>query len=60
MADYINTEMDGVSSQSYDNADIVTIDAQQDEYSTCSRAKLRGSVTASPFLMRMPRPFPWI
>ena len=29
MADYINTEMDGVSSQSYDNADIVTIDAQQ-------------------------------
>ena len=34
MADYINTEMDGASSQSYDNADIVKIDAQQDEYST--------------------------
>ena len=34
-ADYINTEMDGASSQSYDNADIVKIDAQQDEYSTC-------------------------
>ena len=66
MADYINTEMDGASSQSYDNADIVKIDAQQDEYSTCSRAKFGWMDVATPyaaptiFLMRMPRPFPWI
>lgn len=49
MADYINTEMDGVSSQSYDNADIVTIDAQQDEYSTCSRAKFGWMDVATPY-----------
>lgn len=71
MADYINTEMNGASSQSYDNADIVIIDAQQDEYSTCSRAKFGWMDVATPtpslqwraptiFLMRMPRSFPWI
>ena len=49
MADYINTEMDGVSSQSYDNSDIVTIDAQQDEYSTCSRAKFGWMDVATPY-----------
>ena len=49
MADYINTEMDGASSQSYDNADIVKIDAQQDEYSTCSRAKFGWMDVATPY-----------
>lgn len=49
MADYINTEMDGASSQSYDNADIVIIDAQQDEYSTCSRAKFGRMDVATPY-----------
>ena len=49
MADYINTEMNGASSQSYDNADIVIIDAQQDEYSTCSRAKFGWMDVATPY-----------
>lgn len=49
MADYINTEMDGASSQRYDNADIVKIDAQQDEYSTCSRAKFGWMDVATPY-----------
>ena len=41
--------MDGASSQSYDNADIVKIDAQQDEYSTCSRAKFGWMDVATPY-----------
>lgn len=49
MADYINTEMDGVSAQSYDNSDTVNIDAQQDEYSTCSRAKFGWMDVATPY-----------
>lgn len=49
MADYINTEMNGASGQSYDNADIVIIDAQQDEYSTCSRAKFGWMDVATPY-----------
>ena len=49
MADYINTEMHGASSQGYDNADIVIIDAQQDEYSTCSRAKFGWMDVATPY-----------
>lgn len=49
MADYTHTEMDGASSQSYDNADIVIIDSQQDEYSTCSRAKFGWMDVATPY-----------
>ena len=49
MADYINTEMNGAFSQSHDNADIVIIDAQQDEYSTCSRAKFGWMDVATPY-----------
>lgn len=49
MADYTYTAMDGASAQSYDNADIVLIDAQQDEYSTCSRAELGWMTVTTPY-----------
>ena len=49
MADYQNTDMNGASAQSYDNADIVIIGAQQDEYSTCNRAKYGWMTVSTPY-----------
>ena len=49
IADYTYTAMDGTSAQSYDNADMVLIDAQQYEYSTCNRAQFGWMTVTTPY-----------
>ena len=49
IAGYTYTAMDGISAQSYDNADMVLIGAQQDEYSTCSRAEFGWMTVTTPY-----------
>ena len=49
MAAYQNTDMGGASAQSYGDADMVIIGAQQDEYSTCSRAEYGWMSVGTPY-----------
>ena len=49
MADYQNTDMGGTSAQSYGDADMILIDAPQDEYSTCSRAQYGWMTVGTPY-----------
>ncbi|WP_455502414.1 extracellular solute-binding protein [Gemmiger sp.] len=49
MAAYQNTDMGGATAQSYGDADMVIIGAQQDEYSTCSRAKYGWMNVGTPY-----------
>ncbi len=49
MADYQNTDMGGTSAQSYGDADMILIDAPQDEYSTSNRAQYGWMTVSTPY-----------
>ena len=49
IAAYQNTDMGGTSAQSYGDADMILIDAPQDEYSSSSRAEYGWMTVSTPY-----------